>query len=119
MSINPIRGPYAGGIRPEASSPVRTPTVPTQGAGSAARSIVPLPGGAPATKVTAAPTPTGVPAQPPQGTDPELWSVLTQDERTYFAKLGAMGPLTYGRVLSGQMQPAAPSARGGRLDVKA
>ena len=119
MSINPIRGPYAGGIRPEAPSPVRTPAVPTQGTGNAPRSIVPLPSSAPASKVNAAPTPAGVPAMPQQGTDPELWSVLTQDERTYFAKLGAMGPLTYGRVLSGQMQPAASSARGGRLDVKA
>lgn len=119
MSINPIRGPYAGGIRPEAPSPVRTPAVSTQGTGSAPRSIVPQPGSAAASKVNAGPTAAGVPAQPPQGTDPELWSVLTQDERTYFAKLGAMGPLTYGRVLSGQMQPASPSARGGRLDVKA
>jgi hypothetical protein len=45
--------------------------------------------------------------------------VLTNDERTYFAKLGAMGPLTYGRVLSGHLQPATPHVRGGRLDVKA
>jgi hypothetical protein len=45
--------------------------------------------------------------------------VLTQDERAYFAKLGAMGPLTYGRVLSGQMPTQPPVARGGRLDVKA
>jgi hypothetical protein len=60
-----------------------------------------------------------VPTQPPTGTDPELWSVLTNDERTYFAKLGAMGPLTYGRVLSGHLQPSTPHVRGGRLDVKA
>jgi hypothetical protein len=60
-----------------------------------------------------------VPTQAPTGTDPELWNVLSSEERVFFAKLGAMGPLTYGRVLSGQMQPPAPSVRGGRLDVKA
>lgn len=62
----------------------------------------------------------GVSVQPPPGTDPELWKVLTGDERAFFAKLGAMGPLTYGRVLSGQLPvtPSAPAALGVRLDVK-
>lgn len=60
-----------------------------------------------------------LPAAPPPGTDPALWSVLSPDERNYFARLGAMGPLTYGRVLSGAINPATPSVRGGRLDVKA
>ena len=59
-----------------------------------------------------------LPTQPPPGTDPELWSVLSADERVFFAKLGAMGPLTYGRVLSQAQQPSVPGARGGRLDVK-
>lgn len=59
-----------------------------------------------------------LPTQPPPGTDPELWSVLSADERVFFAKLGAMGPLTYGRVLSHAQQPSVPGARGGRLDVK-
>ncbi len=59
-----------------------------------------------------------VPAQAPTGTDPELWSVLSAEERVFFAKLGAMGPLTYGRVLSQAQQSAVPAARGGRLDVK-
>jgi hypothetical protein len=59
-----------------------------------------------------------VPTQAPAGTDPELWNVLSADERVFFAKLGAMGPLTYGRVLSQAQQPAVPSTRGGRLDVK-
>jgi len=59
-----------------------------------------------------------VPTQAPAGTDPELWNVLSADERVFFAKLGAMGPLTYGRVLSQAQQAAVPAARGGRLDVK-
>jgi hypothetical protein len=60
-----------------------------------------------------------VPVQPPPGTDPELWSVLSQDERAFFARLGAMGPLTYGRVLQTGVRPEAAVARGARLDVKA
>ena len=119
MSIHGIRGPYAGGIRPDAPTPGRPLGLPAQGTGSAPRTIVPAPAAVPASKSTTAPASAAVTAQPPQGTDPELWSVLTQDERTYFAKLGAMGPLTYGRVLAGQLQPAAPHVRGGRLDVKA
>jgi hypothetical protein len=59
-----------------------------------------------------------VPVQAPPGTDPELWNVLTAEERTFFAKLGAMGPLTYGRVLSGQLATPAESLRGGRVNVK-
>lgn len=59
-----------------------------------------------------------VPMQAPPGTDPELWNVLNAEERAFFAKIGAMGPLTYGRVLSGQMTPPASSLRGGRLDFK-
>lgn len=66
----------------------------------------------------AAPGAAAVPTQAPSGTDPELWNVLSSEERVFFAKLGAMGPLTYGRVLSQAQQPSAPSARGGRLDVK-
>jgi hypothetical protein len=59
-----------------------------------------------------------MPVQPPPGTDPTLWNVLNSEERAYFAKVGAMGPLTYGRVLSGHMSPPTPDVRGGRLDLK-
>lgn len=58
----------------------------------------------------------GIPAEPPPGTDPALWSVLTAEERGFFARMGAMGPLTYGRMAAGTA--AAPALRGGRLDVK-
>ena len=40
-----------------------------------------------------------VPAEAPPGTDPALWSVLSGEERAFFAKAGAMGPLTYGRAI--------------------
>ncbi len=59
-----------------------------------------------------------VPAQPPAGTDPALWSVLSGEERAFFAKSGAMGPLTYGRALRDMNAAQMPASRGGRLDVK-
>jgi hypothetical protein len=61
---------------------------------------------------------TSLPVEAPEGTDPALWSVLSSDERVHFAKLGTMGPLTYGRVLNESRSAQLPSVRGGRLDVK-
>lgn len=59
-----------------------------------------------------------VPAEAPAGTDPTLWSVLTNEERNFFAKTAALGPLTYGRLKAATM-PTPPAARGVRLDVRA
>jgi hypothetical protein len=59
-----------------------------------------------------------VPAEAPAGTDPSLWSVLTSDERNFFAKTASLGPLTYGRIKA-STAAAPPSVRGGRLDVRA
>lgn len=53
--------------------------------------------------------------RPPRGTDPELWKVLTADERAFFAREEAMGPLSYGhRIAAGPTIPA----RGGRLNLR-
>lgn len=53
--------------------------------------------------------------RPPKGTDPELWKVLTADERAFFAREEAMGPLSYGhRIASAPSMPA----RGGRLNLR-
>jgi hypothetical protein len=60
----------------------------------------------------------GLAIEAPAGTDPELWSVLTSDERAFFSKASALGPLTYGRITTG-VQSAQPATRGGRLDVRA
>ena len=66
-----------------------------------------------------------LPAEPPAGTDPALWSVLTGEERAFFAKSAAMGPLTYSRISAGvsQLQGGAPAPTGamigGRLDIRA
>src|ERR1051326_5483438 len=69
--------------------------------------------------ITQAPAPQkpaqAVPVEPPPGTDPALWSVLSGDERAFFAKAGAMGPLTYGRALQEMKSAQLPIARGGRL----
>ena len=59
-----------------------------------------------------------VPPEAPAGTDPTLWSVLTTEERSFFAKTAAMGPLTYGRIKA-VTNSAPPAARGVRLDVRA
>jgi hypothetical protein len=121
MSLYGIRGSIAGTPAP-AGVPGSTPS------GGAAARTERRPFGPKVAPVTTPATPAAersqaaplaVPAQPPPGTDPDLWSVLSNDERTYFAKLGAMGPLTYGRVLSGQVQPQQAVSRGARLDVKA
>jgi hypothetical protein len=78
---------------------------------------VPTPA-AKAAATTTAKSQASVPVEPPEGTDPALWSVLSADERAFFAKAGAMGPLTYGKALREQNGQQLPAFRGGRLDVK-
>ncbi len=72
----------------------------------------------PAARPSIASTPSAVPAEAPPGTDPALWSVLTSEERTFFSKTAALGPLTYGRIKNATL-PTPPAMRGGRLDVRA
>jgi hypothetical protein len=79
---------------------------------------VPAPATKPAAATTNATSQTNVPVEPPEGTDPALWSVLSADERAFFAKAGAMGPLTYGKALREMNGQQLPAFRGGRLDVK-
>jgi hypothetical protein len=71
----------------------------------------------------AAATPAAAPAAPapaasdvPPGSDPALWSVLTADERAFFQRQAALGPLSYGRA----RQPLpADAPLGQRIDVRA
>ena len=92
----------------------------------------PAPAAAPATPAALRPqqplaaTQPSLPTEPPAGTDPALWSVLTGEERAFFAKAAAMGPLTYSRIsagvsaLQGNVPAASPGvARGARLDIRA
>lgn len=61
-------------------------------------------------------TQAAIPAEAPAGTDPSLWSVLTSEERAFFARARSMGPLTYG---PGRPESAVPGVQlGGRIDVK-
>ena len=116
-----IRPPVAanvGGVQPNRQQQPANPSAPDARidqrrapATVQAPKSTPAPNGAQATGAA-------VPTQAPAGTDPELWNVLSAEERVFFAKLGAMGPLTYGRVLSQAQNTPAPTARGGRLDVK-
>lgn len=57
-----------------------------------------------------------IPAEPPPGTDPALWTILTGEERRFFARASTMGPLTYGPRSSSP--PAAGMVPGGRIDLK-
>jgi hypothetical protein len=61
-----------------------------------------------------------LPVQAPAGTDPALWSILTGEERAFFARDATSGPLTYfGIMLPGSSSLAAtPSSRGRRIDVR-
>ncbi|MEX0912606.1 MAG: hypothetical protein WD031_04170 [Gemmatimonadota bacterium] len=60
-----------------------------------------------------------LPVEAPEGTDPELWEVLSAEERAYFAKMTAMGPLTYGAPSRPATSAETPMGRGGRIDVRA
>jgi hypothetical protein len=59
--------------------------------------------------------------QAPEGTDPALWSILTGEERAYFANNMSSGLLTYSKVMMPNRTTASalPVARGGRVDVRA
>jgi|SRR5690625_2166434 len=57
-----------------------------------------------------------LPVEAPPGTDPELWSVLTTEERAYYARAQSLGPLTYGR--SEVVSAHESIGLGGRLDLK-
>ncbi|HEU4629903.1 MAG TPA: hypothetical protein VFS08_09150 [Gemmatimonadaceae bacterium] len=111
--LNPALSAYLGTVqrpgtdaargRTEQGAPVQPTATPTAAPRAGAVNI-------------AAPAQPSLPVTAPAGTDPELWSVLTGEERSFFARLGSMGPLTYGRVM--QAPNAPPTIRGGRLDVK-
>ncbi len=57
-----------------------------------------------------------LPVKAPPGTDPSLWSVLTAEERSFFARARTMGPLTYNR--GDGVAPEAAMQRGARIDVR-
>lgn len=95
--------------RPAAQQPRTEGTDPGAGARPAA---APAQGEwSPATLVT---------ATAPEGTDPHLWSILTGEERAFFARTVTSGPLTYSKVMMPDRAaaPGRPSIRGGRVDIR-
>lgn len=131
MALNGINGsgfnPYGIGSRPAVNTPATTsipvqpaPSASTGATNSSTGASTPQRSVADAIKSDAAARAAAVSsAQAPDGVDQELWSVLSKDERSYFVKAGAMGPLTYGRFSNSQAPAQAPLVRGGRLDIKA
>lgn len=118
MSINGITNPLLSSlgtiVRPDATRPINdragTAANVATNARPALKTQTPISG--------QSATQHAVPTDAPAGTDPTLWSVLTADERSFFAKTAALGPLTYGRIKA-VSHPAPPTARGVRLDVRA
>ncbi len=127
MSINGISNPLLAGLgsiaRPDQTRPntARTPSTGTERAGTERAGTAPT--ARPALRAQTpiagqSATQNAVPLEAPAGTDPSLWSVLTSEERTFFAKTAALGPLTYSRIKD-VTNPPPPAARGVRLDVRA
>jgi hypothetical protein len=118
-SLNPALSSYLGTVQ-RPGTPGTPGTAGPSGPDGARTRVEPArpqpAAGRPLAVNIAAPAQSALPAAAPAGTDPDLWSVLTSEERTFFAKIGSMGPLTYGRLM--QTPNAPPSIRGGRLDVK-
>lgn len=54
----------------------------------------------------------------PEGVDPDIWSVLTKQEKIFFARTGGLGILTYANSSSGAGVSAMPIVRGARLDIR-
>jgi hypothetical protein len=109
-------------LAPTTSAPTRQPDAAGTSAVRPERPAAPAAGTV--RRPVASPVPAGartLSAEPPTGVDPQLWSVLTTEERAHFAKLSAMGPLTYGRsAMAFRVADAPPPAtRGARLDVRA
>jgi hypothetical protein len=51
------------------------------------------------------------------GSDPALWSILTSEERAFFARQAALGPLHYGPGAR-STPPVSDGPLGGRIDVR-
>ncbi|HYC32242.1 MAG TPA: hypothetical protein VEB59_08130 [Gemmatimonadales bacterium] len=54
----------------------------------------------------------------PAGSDPALWAILTSEERSFFLRQAALGPLSYGPA-RGAPAPSGDAPVGQRIDVRA
>jgi hypothetical protein len=133
MAVSPLNNPLAAALgslgRPLGPTGAGGPGAARPGQAGGPR---PQPAAAPAALRPQAPLAgaaaaagAALPAEAPAGTDPALWSVLTGEERAFFARAAASGPLTYSRLSAGvnalagnPMAQAGGAARGARLDVR-
>jgi hypothetical protein len=115
MSLNGVGGIPATILRPQEPARQRVEQERTPAAAPTQAQTV----AKPQTTGLLAPRQEALSAEAPAGTDPELWQVLTPQERAHFAKMTAMGPLTYGAATRSTAPGETPLGRGGRLDVRA
>lgn len=57
-----------------------------------------------------------LPEQAPDRVDADVWSHLNSEEKDYFARVEALGPVTYGR--GAQTVSAGGAQRGAHLDIR-
>lgn len=118
MNLTSIGGtPAQQIVRPGEGARTHADRQVAQG-GAAAVAPSPTPARVAAASGLLAPRAEVVPVEAPAGTDPQLWAVLTADERSFFSRMSASGPLTYGRQMAAS-HTQAPVSRGGRIDVRA
>ncbi len=70
----------------------------------------------PVAPTAAAPADPASAVRAPEGVNPQLWGVLTDDEQAFFMKQHSLGPLTYGPKQTTHIAAEAP--RGQRIDVR-
>ncbi|MBT8488857.1 MAG: hypothetical protein HKN72_06895 [Gemmatimonadetes bacterium] len=61
---------------------------------------------------------TAVAESPAAGVDPELWAMLSSDERVFYLRNAMTGPLTYGPGVASDASTSPGSRLGGRIDVR-
>jgi len=117
MNIPAVNGRLPDVLATRHQPPARPADAPAVGDGAAAQGLV----ASSAAAATGGSRPaSGVPVQAPPGTDPALWSILTAEERTFFARQSTSGPLTYLKMMAPNSAPqGSAAARGRRLDVRA
>lgn len=105
MNVSGPRSPLSAAY---GLSPLQRPTAARPAAAVAASATATAPAAAEA-------------AAMPKGADPQLWSVLTNEEKRFFAKQAELGPVTYGPGARQRTPDAAAvgAPRGLRIDVTA
>jgi hypothetical protein len=115
MNVYGVGGAAQGLALPQQESPRR---VGTERAPAAAPRRPAAPAAPSAGSRMLAPTAPALQSEAPVGTDPDLWSVLDAEERSFFARTAGIGPLTYSHMIHSGA-PATAVVRGGRIDVRA